>query len=238
MFGPNFRRLALATALFAPAAAFAGPVSDFENAMRSAYGDYRAALFQTNANNADQAAAAVKSFTGKWEALRAASATPPPQYGDDATFAETMAKVNEIATQAASDVAGGNLAHAHETLEAIRDQIGGLHERNGVIGFSDRMNAYHAKMEDILAMDYSGFDAAGLGLLREDGAVLAYLAADIEAHPPQGAPDDAAYAPLLAGVKASVKSLQDAAAGTDAQAAKAAVDSLKVPYSKFFLKFG
>ncbi len=215
----------------------AGPVSDFEAAMRGAYADYRVALFQTSASQPEAAVKAVDAFRQKWTALVAANPEPPPQYADDAAYAGTLAKVAAIADTAATEVAAGDLPKAHETLEAIRDQIGGLHERNGLVAFSDRMNAYHAKMEDVLAKDYGGFDAAGLGTLREDAAVLAYLAADIAAHPLAGA-DDATYQSLLKGMMASVTSLGEAARSGDPAAAKSAVDSLKVPYSKFFLKFG
>ncbi len=238
MFSTKLRTLALVASLLAPAAALAGPVSDFETAMRNAYGDYRAALFQTNAGNAGQAEAAIAAFTGKWSALASAGETPPPQYADDPAFAATMRNVGVIADSAATEVADGKLAEAHETLEAIRDQIGGLHRRNGIIGFSDRMNAYHAAMEEALARDYTGFDAAGLGLLREDAAVLAYLAGDIAANPPAEAASDASYAPLLAAMQASVEALHNAAVAGDAAAARTALAGLKVPYSKLFLKFG
>ncbi len=215
----------------------AGPVSDFETAMRGAYADYRGALFQTNANKPEAAVQAVDAFKQKWAALSAANTAAPPQYADDPDYAATLAKVASITDKAATEVAAGKLPEAHATLEAIRFEIGGLHERNGIVGFSDRMNAYHAKMEDVLGKDYSGFDAAGLGALREDAAVLAYLAADIKAHPPAEAADPA-YGKLLDGMTDSVTKLSQAAASGDAAAAKTALDGLKVPYSKLFLKFG
>jgi len=217
--------------------ASAGPVSDFETAMRGAYADYRAALFQTNAGKPDAAVKAVDAFQQKWAALSAANTAAPPQYADDPAYAETLAKVASIADTAATEVAAGKLPEAHETLEAIRFAVGGLHERNGIVGFSDRMNAYHAEMEVVLAKDYGGFDAAGLGTLREDAAVLAYLAADIAANPPAEA-SDPAYKPLLDGMIASVTRLTEAARSGDAAAAKSALGNLKVPYSKLFLKFG
>ena len=99
------------------------------------------------------------------------------------------------------------------------------------------MNAYHAKMEDVLGKDYSGFDAAGLGALSEDAAVLAWLAADIKAHPPAEAADPA-YGKLLDGMTDSVTALANAARSGDAAAAKSALGNLKAPYSKLFLKFG
>jgi hypothetical protein len=226
-----------ALALAFAGSAHAGSVADFEIAMRAAYGDYRAALFETNANKPDAALQAVDTFKQKWSALAAANTVAPPQYADDPAYAATLAKVASITETAAGEVAAGKLPEAHETLEAIRFEIGGLHERNGIVGFSDRMNAYHAKMEDVLAKDYGGFDAAGLGALREDAAVLAFLAADIEAHPAAEAAD-AAYGKLLDGMTDSVTALADAARTGDAAAAKSALDNLKVPYSKLFLKFG
>ncbi len=234
-----FSRLAGAAALtflFVNGAS-AGPVADFETAMRSAYADYRGALFQTNANKPEAAVQAVAAFQQKWSALSAANVAAPPQYADDPAYAATLAKVAAIADAAAQEVAAGDLPKAHETLEAIRFAIGGLHERNGVIGFSDRMNAYHAKMEEVLGKDYSGFDAVGLATLGGDAAVLAYLAADVSAHPPAEA-SDAAYKALLDGMVDSVTKLGNAARAGDAAAAKAALGGLKAPYSKLFLKFG
>ena len=67
--------------------------------------------------------------------------------------------------------------------------------------------------------------------------MLAYLAADIKAHPPVEA-SDPAYGKLLDGMTDSVTKLSQAARTGDAAAAKAALGGLKVPYSKLFLKFG
>ncbi len=234
-----FSRLASAAAFTIAliGSASAGPVADFETAMRGAYADYRGALFQTNSNKPDAAAQAVDAFRQKWAALTAANPAAPPQYADDPAYAATLAKVAAIADKAANEVAAGELPKAHETLEAIRFAVGGLHERNGIVGFSDRMNAYHAKMEEVLGKDYGGFDSAGLGALREDAAVLAFLAADIKAHPPVEAADPA-YGKLLDAMTDSVTALANAARTGDAAAAKSALGGLKVPYSKLFLKFG
>lgn len=232
-------RLAAAAALVLAfvGSASAGPVAEFETALRAAYADYRAALFQTNAGQPQAAVKAVDAFRRKWTALVAANPAAPPQYADDPAYAATLAKVAATADIAAGEVAAGELPKAHETLEAIRFQIGGLHERNGIVGFSDRMNAYHAKMEEVLGKDYGGFDAAGLGALREDAAVLTWLAADISAHPPAEA-SDPAYGKLLDSLVDSVTRLSAAARSGDVAAAKSALGSLKAPYSKLFLKFG
>lgn len=225
----------LSTSLLSSVAS-AGPVADFEAAMRAAYADYRAALFYTNSNDKQKTLAAIDAFQKKWRALSAVNTTPP-QYADDTLFAETLSKVAAIADASKAAAEAGNLAESHDKLEAIRDEIGALHERNGIIGFSDLMNAYHAQMEKILQTDYSGMNADGLNALRESAAVLAYLAAEMT----DGAGalmDDPAFKSLLADVNASVAALQDAARKGDGAAAKAALGGLKKPYSKMFLKFG
>lgn len=160
------RSILVASALMTvlPSIAFGGPVRDFENEMRNAYGDYRGALFQTNAGNLEKSRAALASFSAKWARLSSEYPAPPPQYADDLGYAQSMYSVTAIVDKAAKDVEAGALPKAHETLEAIRDEIGALHERNGLVGFSDRMNAYHAKMEEILGKDYAaqpGYPARG-----------------------------------------------------------------------------
>lgn len=214
---------------FGTVAAVAGEVRDFEAAMRKAYADYRTALFATNAGKAEPAAKAVASFAAAWTPL--AKAPPPPQYVDDPVFAETMGKVSDIAVAAASQIAAGELPEAHETLEGIREEIGALHARNGVIGFSDRMNAYHARMEHVI-----GMDASDTAAVAAEAAILAYLLADVSANPPAGA--DASFEGLVAAVAASIAAVRDAATAGDGVATKAAIGGLKMPYSKLFLTFG
>jgi hypothetical protein len=210
-------------------AGHAGEVRDFETEMRAAYADYRQALFATNSGKAEQSGKAIAAFRAAWAGLDAGD--PPPQYQDDPGFSGTVDKVAAIAEEAATQVAGGDLPGAHETLEGIRDQIGDLHARNGLIDFSDRMNAYHARMEEVIGMP-PGDPAA----VAEQAAILGYLSEDLATHPPADA--DASFGELLAAVTKSVDALQAAARSGDKAAIKSAFGGLKVPYSKLFLKFG
>ena len=148
------RGLAVAAGLALAGTALAGPVNDFESAMRAAYADYRSALFLTNSNKAEQALQAIDGFTRQWSTLADAGAEAPPHYADDTGFRRTLDAVAETAAKARAEVESGALTKAHETLEGIREEIGQLHERNNIVGFSDRMNAYHAMMERILGTDY------------------------------------------------------------------------------------
>jgi len=236
------KRLLLGTAVLALAsavAATAGPVADFQNAYRQMYGAYRAALFKTNAGDAEGSAAAMGKFAAQFEAIAAQYGdAPPPQYEDDPLWGETMAEAGTLAATAQAQIAAGALAEAHETLEGVRETFAALHVRNGVLTFSDRMNAYHAEMEHLLGMDLSSLDEAKMSEVHERAAVLAYLADEVLAAPPAEATGNEEYSKLAAGFEASVKALLDAARSGDPEAVRKAVAQVKKPYSMLFVKFG
>lgn len=216
--------------------ACAGPVADFEKALRGAYGDYRKALFLTNSGKAAESGQAISSFITKWgDIAKSHGATPPPQYADDAQWPSTLADVSATAAAAASEIKAGDLVKAHDTLEAVRDAIGGLHARNGIIAFSDRMNAYHAKMEEVLGRGASGGD---FDTLIGDAAVLQYLAEQAIANPPPEALGAKDFEALAGAMTASSSALSEAARSRDPAKVKAALGAMKPAYSKLFMKFG
>ncbi|MCB1377102.1 MAG: hypothetical protein KDK89_01845 [Alphaproteobacteria bacterium] len=219
--------------------AFAGPFADFEGSLRVAYGNYRAALFMTNMGKAGEAEKALTDFAGRWATIESAwAATPPPQYADELSWKATLEQVKATAQAAADEVKSGDLAKAHSTLEAIRDQIGDLHTRNGIMTFSDRMNAYHEVMEEALGLDLSKGDAANLDLVHEKAAVLDHLARAALAHPPADGRGNGEFDTLSAAFAASVANLLDAVRSRDPAKIKPALGKLKPLYSKLFLKFG
>ena len=115
------KRLVLLPLALLPGLAFAGPMQDFETALRQAYGDYRTALFQSNAGNAEGTAKAIGNLAGKWAAIEGQwGANPPPQYQDDPQFTATLTQVEALAAEAQKKVESGDLAKTHEALEGIR----------------------------------------------------------------------------------------------------------------------
>ncbi len=230
--------LSLALSLLC-APAFAGSVADFETTFGQMYAGYRSALFATNSGNAEKSAAELAGLNTQWGALLATyGQTPPPQYEDDPHWSGMLSEVSGTLAKASDEVAKGDLPASHATLEAMREAFSALHARNGIETFSDRMNAYHAEMERVLEIDMATLDAAAKQTLLEHAAVLAYLAQDVLSAPPPSAKDNAEYAALSAAMQASVDKFLTAARAGDDAALKAAVGGLKVPYSKFFLKFG
>ena len=132
---------------------------------------------------------------------------------------------------------GRRSAEDHTTLEGVRAELSALHLRNGIETFSDRMNDYHAKMEEVLSADYAEDPDGGLERMREDAAVLVYLAGQIADHPAPEA-TDARYAPLVTGLVASAQAMQAQARAGDPSAVMAPIGALKQSDAKFFLFFG
>ncbi len=218
--------------------ALASPFTDAEAQLRAVYGDYRAALFLSNAGKAPETAKALAGFDTAWSEMSAQwGTTPPPQYAADAALPQTFDAVSALIGKARDEVAAGKLPAAHETLEGVRAEIAGLHERAGLIGFSERMNAYHAAMEEVLGRDYAAMGPGAAAALAGDAAVLDYLAAQIVANPAPEA-ENPAYAPLVDAFAASARAFRAAADSGDVAGALAARGALKVPYSKLFAQFG
>lgn len=219
--------------------ALAGPFQEGEAQLRKAYGDYRAALFLSSQGKGPETKAALDRFTAQWDAITAQwGATPPPQYAEDPVLGATFDKVSELAAKAEEEVAAGNLPEAHETLEGVRETLGELHARNGIVGFSDRMNAYHAAMERVLTADYGAMGEEGPRELIADASLLSYLAAQIVKHPAPEAEGNAAYQKLVDGFAVSVAFFYDAAISGDMPRAMEARQMLKPSYAMLFAKFG
>lgn len=217
--------------------AIAGPIGDFQTTYRDMYARYRAALFQTNTGNAETSAQAMQGFAGAWAQFSTAyGATPPPHLAEDEGWTATMQEVAKALNAAQAEVLAGSLPEAHETLEHIRGVLGEMHTRNSIETYSDRMNAYHAEMEHVLALDLSQPDV--MGILREKAAVLDYLARDLLSAPPSEVAGNAEYDALMATFVASVTAFLDATRSGDHAAIKQALSGLKKPYAKLFVKFG
>ena len=215
----------------------ADPVTD---AMQAAYAPYRAALFRTNSKAQLESEQAIAQAQQAWKAISERFAgTPPAPYDRDTEFAKSLAQVAAVYQRAAQQVSDRRLAEAHETLEQVRDLIAGLRRRNDVVVFSDHMNAYHAEMEHVLGQ---GPQAVGssrdLMLLMGRVGTLDYLARRLRTEAPAALSREPEFPPLLDAVEASVAALRTAVLSQDGAAVRAAIDKLKGPYSRMFLKFG
>lgn len=231
--------LLAAFVLAAGAMAVAGPFADFEGDLRNVYATYRSALFSTNQKDKAASERDGAALASGWNGLVIKWAkAAPPQYSDDPTFAPTLLAAAQTIAAANQKIAGGDLADAHDALEKIRDELGGLRQRNNITVFSDRMNEFHEEMEQILKLGRSDPDAATLAKLRGQTAVLRHLGLRLGAAPPPEAKTSAEFQHGLRGVMESVDALVSAVASGEPAVIRSALDGLKKPYAKLFLKFG
>lgn len=209
-------------------------------ALQQAYVPYRAALFRTNSKSQSESeqalVAARRSLAGviaQW------AAKPAAPYDRDPEFAATLKKVDEVYARAQAQIGKTELAEAHETLEAARDLLADLRRRNGVVTFSDHMNAYHEVMEQVLIGGPKTLDAPnGLLKLAGDVGVLDHLAQRLGSQADATLMANPEFVKMLAALKASVATLKDAVLRQDAAAVREGIGALKKPYSQMFLKFG
>ncbi len=215
----------------------ADPVTE---AITAAYVPYRAALFRTNSKAQAESALAIAQAQQAWQALSDRyGARPPVPYDRDPDFAASLDAVRKVYAQAADEIGQGRLTQAHETLELARDLMADLRRRNGVIAYSDHMNAYHLEMEQVLQQEQrlTGSPQGLLTLIKQVG-VLEYLAGRLRSEAPKHLQDQPGFAPALVALEASVAALQRAAMAQDVAAVREALGRLKGPYSRMFLNFG
>lgn len=228
--------LALVLALSAPAHA----ADAATEAMQSAYAPYRVALFRSNGTSQAEAQQALEQARQAWQAvIDRFAAQPPAPYDRDAAFASTLREVASVYERAAGQIQAGQLPQAHQTLEAARDLLAALRQRNGVVVFSDAMNAYHAQMELVLIEGPAKLSAPqGWTWLQAQVGVLDDLSRRLHGQAPDALRQQAEFNTLLQDLDASVRRLVQAVQAQDGAAAKEALGRLKAPYSKLFLKFG
>ncbi|MEQ1593944.1 MAG: hypothetical protein ABL985_02490 [Casimicrobium sp.] len=226
-----------ATLTLAPVTLAADALTD---AMQAAYAPYRAALFRTNNKAQAESEQAMSQARQAWADISARYAMKPPApYDRDPTVAATLADVAAVYDAATKQIAATQLVPAHETLEKARDLMSELRRRNGVVTFSDHMNAYHEQMEHVLIDGPAQLASAqgGQKLLASVGA-LDYLAARLRTQAPAALTANPEFVALQQQVQNSVAGLRDALVKQDLAAAKSALDKVKKPYSQMFLKFG
>lgn len=210
------------------------------DAVQAAYAPYRVALFSTNGKSQPDAKAAISQAQQAWKGVvDSYGKQPPAPYDRDTEFAASLAQVKAVYDKAAAEIEAGKLPEAHETLEKARDVLAELRKRNGVVVFSDLMNAYHAEMELLLDAGPKLLGASqGVVQLTAQAGVMDYLVRQLRSKAPASLLQSAEFNTLLQAVESSVAAFKAAAMAQDPAALKDAMGKVKAPYSKLFLKFG
>jgi hypothetical protein len=234
--------------VFVPAALLAGTRGEaannfqqFQQEVNKAYASYRMALFQTNKKNQTKSLESAVSFQKQWQAITEKYIEAPPDiFANDPEWEATLVEIGNINALSINEMLSGQLSDAHDTLEAIRDELGALRQRNQVITFSDHVNNYHEAMESLLQLGLTSndMDNKALIMIHEELAVLEYLAEEMKANAPVEYLKNEGFIQLMNGVMGSVKNLRQAVNEKKPDNILKAIKKLKPAYAKVFVKFG
>lgn len=229
----------LATASLSGAAD--NPFVQFNSDVEKAYAAYRKALFQTNKKDAQKSGKENQAFIQQWQQIKEIYGNKPPEvFSTDPQWESTLTNIGNIAEKSAGQIKEGHVAEAHETLEAIRDELTDLRKRNSVIVFSDHINNYHAAMEALLVGGYSPdkIDENAVAEIQAQLAVLNYLAKAIKENAPSRYKENQKYQQLEKGLLMSLDELQQAIDSKTPANISKGINMLKPAYAKLFVNFG
>lgn len=207
----------------------------------SAYANYRKALFHTNKKNKEKSGKANESFIHQWKEIKQTyGQTPPEVFSSDLKWNSTLSKIEEIAQNSSKQIEEGHLAEAHETLEAIRDELTDLRKRNSVIVFSDHVNNYHEVMEGLLVEGYTPDKINEQAIVTIQGqlVLLDYLVQAIKENSPSTYRQNKQYQQLERGLFESLDALNEAIKSKNPEAISTCIKMLKPAYAKLFVNFG
>lgn len=234
--------------VFLPAALWAGnqggatsTFKQFQQEVNKAYASYRMALFQTNKKNQKKSLESAVNFQQQWQAIiEKYLEAPPGVYANDPEWEDTLVVIGNINGLGIQEILVERLSDAHETLEAIRDELGALRQRNQVSTFSDHVNNFHEAMESLLQLGLkpNDIDNKTLLTLHEDLAVLEYLAKKMKENAPAEYLENEGFSQAMNGVFASLKNLRQALSEKNPDNILKAIKKLKPAYAKVFVKFG
>ncbi|UCD66124.1 MAG: hypothetical protein JSW69_00380 [Deltaproteobacteria bacterium] len=213
----------------------------FQQEVNQAYTSYRVALFQTNKKNQARSLESAVDFQQQWLAITDKYIEAPPEvYASDPQWEDTLLKIGDIAGMGILEMLDGKLSDAHETLEAIRDELGALRQRNQVSTFSDHVNNYHEAMESLLHLGLKpdDIDSKAMLSIREELAVLEYLAKKMQENAPADYLENQKFHKAMEGIFESLKNLRQAVNGENPDKVAKVIKALKPAYAKVFIKFG
>jgi hypothetical protein len=230
-------RLAAAAALCAPLLALPARAADpFTDAVAQAHPPYRVALFRSVAGPPEAARAAIDQAAAAWDSVEARFRIMlPVPYAGDADWPATRDAVRRAFAEARAAAALGDLPAAQEALEMVREHLGEMRRRNGVVAYSDHVNLYRAEMERALERLEQG---APVEELREAAGVLVFLAARLESEAPPGTREAPLFRDAVAGLRAATERSRDAARAGEPAALAAAGRALNPAFARLFVNFG
>lgn len=233
----------LSLLLLWPGAAWSGPLGQWRLEQSAAWSQFREAYYQSAPNQADASGtgAALTAFRAAWAELRGRwSDDPPPVYAEDATFADGLSAIAEVADVAQRQWRVGALEQCHITLSQIRSLMAGMRRRNGLYSYDDALEAFDDKLAEIGDGDFLTDDLPPEQELQlvEQVAVLAYLAERLETQAPEEWADDDIFVAQVSELNRQARGLRVAVLDHRRAAVVAALSDLRRLFDQLYLRYG
>lgn len=155
------------------------PIHDFSNAVFTAYGHYREALFYLGNGNAQVAAFELEEMTARWKAIVEKFAeSPPGVFSADPTWRQTLLDIDTKVAASLEAAINNDTKAAEKLLDPVRRTLSELRRRNGVFNFSDYVDNANAAFDELWKYRRNPPDFGSreqVDQLRRDLAVTTYL---------------------------------------------------------------
>ena len=238
--------LALLAALLWPTTARADATPEFLTAFleasAEAYAPYRGAMSYLHTGNAGLAALALDAMAARWAALcDRFRDQPPAAFAADPDWRASLEGITGRIETARARLEAGDTAGAAAALAPIRAALGDLRQRNGIVTFSDRIDAFSAAMETMWVYRRDPPDMAdpeAMAALAEQARTLRRALEAVAAGPPGKIAADPQFQRLIEGSFKSVVTIERAIETRDPAFLISALRELRSSEQLLWMNFG
>lgn len=240
------RRFALALALFAalalPAVARAEGTAAFLEASAEAYAPYRGAMAYLHTGNHGLAGLALDAMAARWAGLCDRFWDQPPEgFAKDPAWRASLDGITGRIAAARAKLEAGDADGAETALGPVRADLGNLRRRNGIVTFSDRVDAFSVAMETMWVHRRTPPDMADprtIAALDEQARLLRQALVNVAAEPPASTAADPQFRRLIAGSFESVGTIDRAIETQDRALLIGALREIRSSERLLWMNFG
>jgi len=235
--------LVLVAGFWAPVLRAAEP-GPFVAAVSAAYPQFKMAWFYCRTGNGMLAGEELDAFNAAWRAIRARfGSSPPGPFARDLKWKVSLDAITDALNEAGALIHADDTPHARDLLVSVRDELGALRRRNGVVIFSDHVDAYGAIVDRAVALRSLKREVTTLS--DSDIAAFAALAGELRAavenlraRAPEALKNDSGFAGSIDGNLASIGKLERGIRTRHAKAIFGSVVAVRADFILLFTRYG
>ena len=217
-------------------------LDEFLEASAEAYAPYRGAMSYMHTGNLGLAAFALDAMAARWTGLCDRFRNQPPAtFAEDPAWRSSLDEITGRIETARARLEAGDAEGAEAALAPIRAALGALRRRNGIVTFSDRIDAFSAAMDKIWVHRRNPPDMTDprtITALAEQARALRQAMAEVAADPPEKIAGDPQFQRLIEGSLESVATIDRAIEAHDQTLLIGALRELRSSERLLWMNFG